>query len=167
MRNNENLLIVGAGQYGKLVFELAKNSNRFQRIDFLDDCSPQAIGAVADIEKFSGAYSYAIVAVGNADFRLNMLDKLHNTGFEIVTLIAPNAYVSPSAKLGVGCIVEPCAVVHTNVAIGEGCLLAAGAVINHDAEVGNGCHINCNAVVAARSKVPPKTKINYGQVFCD
>lgn len=165
MAQNENLLIIGAGQYGKLVYELAAQSKRFVKIDFLDDHAGAAIGAIADAEKFLPSYSYAVVAVGNAEFRLMMLEKLNRAGFKTVTLIAPNAYVSPSAKLGPGCIIEPCAVVQTNATLGVGCIVSAGAVVNHDACVGDGCHINCNAIVAARSKVPPSTKVNYGQVF--
>ncbi|MBR1677729.1 MAG: acetyltransferase, partial [Clostridia bacterium] len=34
---NRNLLILGAGQYGTVVKEIAKSMECFEKIDFLDD----------------------------------------------------------------------------------------------------------------------------------
>jgi len=34
---NRNLLIIGAGIYGMVAKEIAESTNRFERIDFVDD----------------------------------------------------------------------------------------------------------------------------------
>ena len=165
MAENENLLIIGAGQYGRLVYELAAQSNRFIKIDFLDDNAESAIGTIADADKFISAYSYAVVAVGNAGFRLMMLEKLNRIGFKTVTLISPNAYVSPSAQIQKGCIIEPMAVIHAGVKLGVGCIISAGAVVNHVATCCDGVHVDCNATVAGRARVDEKTKIPSNTLF--
>ena len=57
-----NLLILGAGEYGQLVKELARN--RYTTIDFLDDKSTAAIGKLEEYKKYVDKYE-AIVAIGN------------------------------------------------------------------------------------------------------
>lgn len=49
----ENLLIIGAGQHGAVVREIADSMSCFDRIDFLDDNSSEAVGKVSDAEKLS------------------------------------------------------------------------------------------------------------------
>ncbi len=49
-----DLLILGAGEYGQLVKELAQN--KYRRISFLDDKSEVAIGKLEDYNKFVGKY---------------------------------------------------------------------------------------------------------------
>lgn len=157
-----NLLILGAGEYGMLVKELARN--KYATIDFLDDKSSAAIGKLEDYKKYIGKYE-AIVAIGNNKIRLSWIEKLEKAGFVIPTLISQQAFVSPSAKIDKGCIIEPMAVVNANAKVEIGSIISSGAVVNHNAIVKQGCHIDCNAVVGADAIVPEKTHLNYGQVI--
>lgn len=161
----KNLLIVGAGQYGYVAKETAEAMNYFDKISFIDNNFSLAIGRMEEVETFACDYANAFVAIGNAQVRLQVLSQLRALGYQLVTLIHPRAYVSPSAKIGQGSIVEPNAVVHANTSIGSGCLISAGAVINHNALLEEGCHIDCNATVAARSIVKAGTKVECGQVY--
>ena len=52
----KNLLIIGAGQYGMLTKELAESLNFYDKIDFLDDNNPIAIGKINDYDKFFNAF---------------------------------------------------------------------------------------------------------------
>lgn len=155
-----NLLILGAGQYGALVYEIAESLECFNNIDFLDD--QKAEGTVGDFgaaESLNGSYDAAIVAIGNATLRLSLTERLRSYGYVIPTLVHKKAYVSPSAKLGDGCVIEPMAVIQTKAEVGNCCFVSAGAVVNHNATVCDGCHIDCNATVPARGVVPIGTKI--------
>lgn len=156
------LLILGAGEYGQLVKELARN--KYTTIVFLDDNSSVAIRKFEECKKFVGKYE-AIVAIGNNEARLVWINKLAEAGFEIPTLISPQAFVSPSAKIEMGCIVEPVAVINTNAKVKKGTIVSAGTVVNHNAVVKQGCHIDCNAVVGANAVAPEKMHLNYGQVI--
>ena len=154
-----SLLIIGAGQYGRVAEEVAAATGKFDAIAFLDDNNPFAIGKVCESAKFLSQYEYAFVAIGNPDVRLSLMSELADVGYKLASLIHPRAYVFPSATIGIGAIVEPCAVVHTAAALGIGCIISAGAVVNHNATLGDGVHVDCNATVSARSIVPSKTKI--------
>ena len=160
-----NLLIIGAGQYGAMLKESARALNMYDKIDFLDDHSDEAIGTLAECEKFTDKYQCAIVAIGDAGIRLEVTDKLKAAGYEIVSFISPKAYVSPSAKIAEGCVIEPMSVISTAVKVDRCCIISSGAVVNHNSVVGEGCHIDCNATVRSNSNVPPKTKVDYGEIF--
>ena len=53
--------------------------------------------------------------------------------YEVPVLVHPTAYVSPSATLGNGTIVEAMAVIHTKAVVEEGCIIAIGALVDHEA----------------------------------
>lgn len=161
----QNLLILGAGQYGLVVCEIAESLHCYESIDFLDDKNPVAIGRLQDYEKFIEIYDSAIVAIGNSDMRLDYIEKLKMVGYKIATLIHQTAYVSPSCKLGEGCVVEPLAGLHANTVVETGCLISMGVLVNHNAVIKIGCHIDCGSVVAARAVVPAKTKVLANTLF--
>ena len=162
---NNNLLILGAGGYGHIVREIAEDSGIFDKIDFLDDSSPLAIGKFGDAEKFLKDYRNAIVALGNAELRLACIEKLRAAGFQIPAIISPRAYVSKSAKIAAGCVVEAVAIVNANAALSEGVFVCAGAIVNHNSSVGKGCTLQCGSVAPANSTLPDKTALKYNEVY--
>lgn len=158
-----NLLILGAGQYGIVAKEIAEAIGGFDEISFLDDNSPKAIDKIEEYTRYSDKYSKAVVAMGNTEKRIELIRKLEHMGFNVVTLIHPLAYVSPSAVIEKGSFVEPMAVVHAGVKIGKGCIISAGTIINHDAVINDGCHLNCGTIVGARAVIKSGIKSDYGQ----
>ena len=165
---NKNLLILGAGQYGIVVKEIAKSMGRFKKIDFLDDafneretkesCHGKIIGKLADYDQLTSYYSYAIVAIGNTAVRKEWTEKLIKACYKIPVIISPKAFVGNTAQLGYGVVVEPMAVVHEHVVIGMGTIISAGAVINHNSFVADYCHVDNNAVIMRGALVP---SMNY------
>ncbi len=162
---SRNLLILGAGQYGMVAKNIAESLQCFEKISFLDDHNPIAVGGLSDYMHFSKAYSSAIVAIGAPELRLMLLQKLTEAGFEVISLISPMTSISPSARIGEGTIVEPMAVVQSNATVGRGCLLCAGTVVKHDVCVGEGCYLDCNVVVMSGAIVPPRTKVEACCVY--
>ena len=158
------LLIIGAGQYGMVAKEIAKSMNCFEKIDFLDDHNPIAVGKTNQNAEFADRYESAIVAIGSAKLRLELTQKLRSNGFRIVSLISSYASVSSSAQIGEGCIIEAMAVVNTAVMIGECSLISAGAIVNHNSIIGNGCHLDCGSIVKARVVVDDSQIIECGQI---
>lgn len=58
----KSLFIVGSGEFGQLVKELAETLG-YQKIGFLDDNSEIAVGKTADYQKFTEEYQNFIVAI--------------------------------------------------------------------------------------------------------
>lgn len=169
---DNNLLIIGASTYGIVAAEIASDMGCFEKIDFVDDerkTTPNGIdvvGTTQDIDELATQYSNIIVAIGNPEVRLSLLNRIkEETPYRIVSLVSPKAYVSPSAQIMIGCIIEPMAVVHTGCVICPGCIISAGAVVNHETTCCDGVHVDCNATVEGYCLVPARTKICSGEVY--
>ena len=164
MNNKKKLLILGAGQYGQVLKEIALATNQYSHIAFLDDTpSENVVGRLKDYKSFTDNYSDAIVAIGNPEIRMRWLDELSGH-YQIPVIIHPTAYVSPSAKIGRGSIVEPLAIIHTSVVIEEGCIISAGAVVNHNSILSMGVHCDCGCVIPARSEIESMRKVVQGEI---
>ncbi len=170
---SRNLLIVGAGSYAVVAYEIAKAMQCFGNIAFVDDNETKTpnnipvIGITADILSLADDFSDIIVAIGNSDIRLDMLKRISDYGkISVCTLISPDAHISASAEIKTGTIIEPMAVVSSLSKISQGCIISAGAVIGHDCLCCEGVHVDFNATVAPYSTVPAKTKVNCGSVYC-
>lgn len=159
----KNLLIIGAGGHGKVVKEIAELLG-YQGIDFLDDNSSEAIDKIADSQNFVKDYQYAFVGIGNNKFRGELLKRLEQEGFEIPSLIHPTAYISKSAVIGKGTVVEPMAIVNANSKVGAGCIISVGAIVDHDVVLEDCVHVNAGAICKAGSFVAKETKLEAGQV---
>ena len=172
---NGNLLILGAGMFGTVVKELARETGLFDKIDFLDDSfgtqpdaaayHEESIGKLADCKGFLSEYPFAIVSIGNTKFRAELTTKLKEAGFRIPSIVSGRAYVSPSAALGAGTVVCPMAVVNPNAAVGEGSFVLAGSVVDHNAVVSEYCNIQCGAVVAPGAYLPAYTMVQPNDVI--
>lgn len=154
------LLILGAGQHGQVVKEIAELMNCYKKIDFLDDQSPKAIGKIDDYLKLGKEYDYFFVAIGNNKLRVNLLQKIKNNNFKIATIIHPNSIISKSAKILSGTVIEAGAIINTNSLIEEGCIISLGAIIDHDVTINKGCHIRPGVIIKSNTNIDELTEIN-------
>ncbi len=158
------LLIVGAGGHGRVVAEVAEATGEYEVIDFVDDNSPETVGRITDLEILHERYDCAFVGIGNNRLRGELIHKLEEVGYEIPILIHPTAYVSKSAKIEKGTVVEPMALVNANTHVGVGCIVSVGAIIDHDVELGDFAHANAGSAVKAGGKVESFRKLEAGEV---
>lgn len=169
---NKNLLIIGAGAFGVVAKEIAESMGIFKKIAFVDDTyetTPNGIaviGKICDVDNLVSDYYNIIVALPDPECRLRLIKKLEEeTPCRIVTLVSPNAYISPSAQIGKGSIIEPNVAIGTGSVVLTGCIISAGAVIGYYSMCCDGTHIGCNATVAENTLVPAGSKIECGTVF--
>ena len=93
------------------------------------------------------------------------------------TVIAADAYVAPSARLGAGCIVQRRTTILADVVLGRGCKLNVGATIHHDCAVGDWCtlapgarllgsvQVGAAAYIGAGAVVLPRLRIGDGAII--
>lgn len=136
----------------------------YEDVAFLDDNSPEAIGKISEIEKFTDQYGCAFVGIGNNKFRGELLEKLQKCGYTVPILIHPTAYISKTATIGVGTIVEPKAIVNANTVVQQGCIVSVGAIVDHDVIVEKYSHINAGAICKAGSHIESGRKLEAGEV---
>lgn len=157
------LLIIGAGGHGKVVAEVALVCG-FQSVAFLDDRSKDAAGCIGELEAFASRFEYAFVGIGNNRLRGQLQELLERAGYTVPALIHPTAYVSKTALIGSGTVVEPKAIVNTGACIGKGCIVSVGGIVDHDAVLGDFVHVNAGSIVKGGAAVEEYTKLEAGQV---
>ena len=158
----KRLLIIGAGSHGQVVAETAVACG-YNKIDYLDDNSPDSIGKTNQLEELAGAYDGVIVSIGNNEVRRELIHRIQGVCAPLVSLVHPRCFVSPSATIGIGSIVLPGALIHSNASVGAGCIISIGALIDHDAVVEDFSHINTGAIVGAGKRA--SGKVDAGTVI--
>ena len=162
-----NLLILGAGGFGQMVYESAVSTRQFDSIAMLDDASKDSrvIGKLVDYKELRREYPCAVAAFGSNKMRLQWVQKLLEADFVVPTIIHPSAVVSPSATIGAGSFVMQRAVINTNTRLGMACLVNSGAIVDHDTVVREGAHIGLGSVVKANCQVEACRKVEAGEVI--
>lgn len=158
---SRTLLILGAGGHGKSVAEAALLSGEWGRVIFLDDAWPsvstalgcEVVGKVADIASHSVNCQGAIAAVGNNTVRKQWVALIEQAEVELVSVVHPKAWVSPSAVLGQGTAVMAGGVIGTVSAVGKAVIVNSNATVDHDVVMDDYSHIGVGVHLAGGVKV--------------
>lgn len=161
------LIILGAGGYGKTVYDIALQGGKYSEICFLDDNSTDSkvVGKCSDYEEYISKDTELYPAFGNNLGRIQWIDKLLEKGANVPTLVHSSAYVSPTVTIGTGTVILPKAVVNTDTKIGRGVIVNCSAVVDHGCVVSDGVHVCLGAIVKAENKIPDCMKIEAGEVI--
>lgn len=152
----KELLILGAGGHAKVVIDTARKCGYCPSAVFDDDetligTSVSGVPVVGKIHDLSdNTEKNAFIAIGSNKVR----QKLAARFFKMVwpTLIHPNAYVAPGAKIGPGSLVCAGAIIQPDAAIGSHSIVNTGAKVDHDCLIGDFVHIcpGCNLAGAVK-----------------
>ena len=161
------LIILGAGGFGHVVADLARQSGKYEEIAYLDDGKngPEILGGCAAFADYVDARTELYPAFGNNAGRIAWLDRLEAAGAAIPTIIHPRAYVSPESVVEPGCMILPMAVVNTGCRICRGCIIDCAAVVDHGCVLEEGIHLASGAVVRAENRVPRLTLLEANRVI--
>lgn len=104
----------------------------------------------------------AVIAIGDNDARRRLSEHAKSLGLRLPVLIHPNAYVSPSARLGDGTVVMAGAIVNTHVKTGELAIINTRASVDHDCELGDNVHIAPGVNICGNVTIGDGTLIGVG-----
>lgn len=164
------LLVLGAGGHGKAVAEAALLSGEWQRVCFLDDRWPQlevvyGIDVIGDLDSLLEpglSVAGGIAAVGNNSLREVWAARIKAAGIEVVSIVHPRAWISPSAHIGQGVAVLAMAVIGTDARLGRGAIVNAGAVVDHDVCIGDFAHLGVGVNLAGGVQVGASAWLQAG-----
>lgn len=145
-----NVIIAGAGGFGREIYHWAKNTlpkKKFTVKGFLDDSPGQLAGFEIEVGILGGIHSkkniYSIkkqdrflLAIGSVENKKKAISSLKKRGAQFLTLIHPTAIIAETAKIGEGVIICPFVTVTDNVIIEDFAMLNFYASCGHDSKVG-------------------------------
>lgn len=171
----DSILIIGAGEQGRVVLDIFRARGKFDRIlGFVDDLAGKnsvnreiedkpVLGNLGDLETLvcKGAV-YAHPASGDPARRRKARDAALTAGLKIISAVHPFSFVSGMARIGEGSCVCPGAVVCTGAILGSCVIVNTGATIDHDCRVGDFVHIAGGAHVSSKVTVEEDAFIGVG-----
>lgn len=164
----KKLAILGASGHGKVVADTAELLG--YEVVFFDDAWPlleanghwPVVGDTARLLSLVCEFSGAAVAIGNNRIRLDKLNLLGDTGFDLPVLVHPQACVSRYAVLGSGTVVFAGAAVNADAQVGSGVILNTGCTVDHDCVLGDAVHVSPGANLAGGVQVGARSWIGIG-----
>jgi sugar O-acyltransferase (sialic acid O-acetyltransferase NeuD family) len=160
----KQLIIIGAGGFGREVLAWARQSSGFGEAwgvkGFIDD-NPDALNGLnvpapwlGRIEDHQPAADEVFVcAMGIPVMKRRCYERIEARGGQFITLIHRTAVLGDEVKLGAGVILCPYAVVSGYNDLGKSVVVNMHATVDHDANVGDWTQINCHCDLTAGVQV--------------
>lgn len=157
----KKIIIIGAGDGGRLVSEFVREQNKFKIIGFIDDNELlqgkvingyRVIGTSEDLKKFR-KYRFVIAVGMNMVARDELFKKAISAMLEPINFIHRTAVIAKSVKIPRGVIILPNCVVNPFVTLGENIFMFTGTVIEHDVHIGNNVYFSPGVSLAGYVKV--------------
>jgi len=164
------VLIYGAGNGGKNACEAIKLSKQYEPVCFVDDSElvenevmGHPVYPSGELNELRNAgVCYGFVAIANGKIRQRIRNVLESHGFHLITIIHPNAYISPSVKIGGGNHIKAGAIIDSGTKIGNGCIIDNGVVIPHDNTLCDDCHLAPGSALGSNTNIGAKSVIGIG-----
>lgn len=125
------------------------------------------LGTDADLPQLHQRFARAVIGIGqikSAEPRKKMFNLLNAYGFDLPTIIAPDAYVSRTARLGKGVMVMRQALINANAQVNDNCIVNTKALIEHDCQIDKNCHIAIGALICGGVKIGEGSFIGAGAI---
>lgn len=155
-----NLAIIGFGEFGIEVLEMAEriNTNKhcWEKIFFVEIDSIQDDMVMEEELFFHNCIPdeyECTIAVGEVYLREKIYKKYKQRGYRFATLIDSMASVSRSAKVKEGCLIFPFVYVAHDCYVAENTILHAHSIIENDCIIGQHCFISLGAFVGACTEI--------------
>jgi UDP-perosamine 4-acetyltransferase len=168
---------LGAGGHAKVVIDTLRLIGGFDIVGLLDprlELHGREVLGVPVIgddgllpEIARQGIHHAFIGVGGGDTttrRREVYERARSCGFDIVTVIHPDATIALSAVIGAGATILAGAVVNAAATLGAHVIVNSAAVIEHDCEIGDHVHVSVGAMLGGGVRVGEATLIGLGAV---
>lgn len=176
----KNLYIIGAGGLGREIAWMVERINKFRpqwqiKGFIVDDSS--IIGTTINGYPVLGDTSflsdvkkgYVICAIGKANVRKIVIERITNPMLKYATLIDPSAIIADSASIGEGSIISMNTIITTNTIVCSHVLVNYGTTVGHDTTIHDyttlypGCNISGNVEIGSVTEIGTGSQIIQGK----
>ena len=165
-------LVLGAGQQGELVAEIASRITGMECVGFLDSDPSlrgkqvHGIPVIGDddfIKNYSsGEIDGAIPIMGDLKKRLLLIKKIQDQHLQIPTLIDPSVVAASNVVYGEGICISFSTTILTSVEIGDHSFIGTGVNILHNTKIGANCMIGGGTTIGASVTLGSNVYIGVG-----
>lgn len=171
-------VIIGAGEWGKVVLDILQDSPDVKVAGFLDDNKDvnslqiAGIPVLGDFKSLSQIakncrIEAAIVAIGNNSVRASIFERIKKTGMKPINAIHETALIGKNVQIGQGVSIVIGAVINIATVIGDNVIIGEGAILSHHCTIKNHVHIAPDASLAAGVTVGEGADIGIGAIILD
>lgn len=138
--------ILGAGELGQQIAEIAKVSHDFSGIVFFDDTLEKGtligdspvLGPLKDVPDriADGSVQQVVLGVGFKHFAFRESLAASGADWPWATIIGEGCIIAPTARIGQGCVLYPGTVLDRQVKLGAHNILNLRTTISHDCQLG-------------------------------
>lgn len=131
---------------------------------YIYDTKSSVVIVNEDVE-LEGTVTPTLIRVKNAYESIAQLLQIYEASKPKKTGVSPQAYISPTAKLGKDCYVGPFACIGEGTVIDDGCQIYPHAVVGDNVKMGNGCILYPNTTVYQGCKIGNNVTLHAGSVI--
>ena len=175
----KNLVIVGAGEFGRMADEYFATDSQYSVAGFAvereymkeTEMNGLPIVPLESITDYFGIDNHdvfvAITYVNGNRVRERLMNCCRELGYELVSFVSSKASVSPSVTIGSNVMIMENASLQFNVNIGDGAIVWNGVNISHGTKIGKCCWIAPAAAIAGLSQVDDRTFVGVNATVKD
>jgi len=167
-----DVVIFGAGGFGRMVCDILRQAGQYRPVAFLDSDSRKhgrevdGLTVAGNLDTFASlrraGTTGAVVAIGDNATRDRIAGELRMRGAEMISAIHPLASVSPTAILSEHLIIGPRACIGVHARIGRDSVISSGAIIEHDNVIGNAVFIHAAVRLGGTVRVDDFATVGIG-----
>ena len=174
----KEIYIIGAGGFGRDVLDTIYEINKIRRTFLISGVIDEdgakkgeslygtsVLGnlSVFQTEKFRKSMVRAIVAIADPRVKERIVNSLKGK-VEWETIVHPKAFISSTAKVGEGSIIQCFSAINANVVLGKHCIINSNCVIGHDTVIENYSSFMHMCGIMGNCKISERTYVGAGAV---
>lgn len=146
MGNIRDLVIIGAGDFGREVAALVSNINESEQQwnlrGFVDDGLKgktfEGIPIIGNVESLYNMKPkpFVVIAIASTRVKKSIAEELKQNNIPLAVLVHPSVIISDHVDLGEGSIISAGTIFAINTKVGEHCILNLGCRVGHDTVIG-------------------------------
>lgn len=171
----DKIIVIGGGGHAKIIINLLQKLKKYSILGYVDRADKGdilGVGYLGNDDGLSHIKSqnprcHAVIGVGQVDIKNNRREihqRLVRLGFDLPTLISPDAIVASDVKLGQGSVVIEGAIIQPGTVIGHCAIINTGVCIDHDCRLGDFVHMAPGTVLSGGVEVGDDVMICTGAV---
>ena len=143
----KKLIVYGAGEFGSLIANVLSYHDDLEIVAYGDDDPQKSADHIdgtpvfgqEDLLDFAkqNNIKLAITAIGNNTVRADKFNLLKNIGFQMISIVHPQALIDTKVSYGDNVIIEMGTAIHTHSKIGNNVFVGGEGLIGHHNTIGD------------------------------